>query len=402
MKNIFLYHILASGIAALSFFWIKPSITNFQLNQPAVPIPGKAAEKHIDHFHDNDLKAELNLSVNLATGIPVLFGSSELTSRHLRGLAPNYFNKEKKQKLFAFGHAGFQNFAIMTALAANRSLLKNARVVIILSPSWFEGKYAKGTSLNSFFEYCPESYLYTIYNDKFLDHETKTYIAQFICSNYEKITAPSDIHRLFAHKGAKFPLINYPFVKFNEEVAHINTKREFNLTIQETILNKITVLQPGKQNLNCITDNWDSLLIASSNNFKSLSNNNSYGVENDYYTKWMGNGQKKELDIVPVNKNKELEDFRMLIRFLKLNKVKPLFIISPLNTLAHSNIKELTPVIESLKNSLGESEFRYLDLFTPNVNDYKKGVLEDIMHLYDCGWYQVDKFIADNLYCSEK
>lgn len=401
MKNIFLYHILALGVAALAFFYLKPSISQLQLKELAVTVPGKVSEVHVDHFYDADLKGQVNLSVNLATGVPVLFGSSELTSSHLQGLAHRYFNEVKKQKLFAFGHAGFQNFAIMTALAANRPLLKNARIAIVISPTWFEGKYAKGTSLASFFEFCPESYLYTILADTALDKQTKNHIAEFINANYEKMASPSSIHRVFAQKAGKLGVLNKPFVKANKKIAELNKQTDFNYTSQQIILKKLMDLPIKRMQVNCVSDNWDSLFAVSKTNFKALSNNNSYGIENAYYSQWMSKGQKKELGIVPISSNQELKDFEMLLHFLKENKVEPVFIISPLNTLAHTNLPDLAPTVDAIKQRLDKGQYNYLDMFTPNLKNYEIGVLEDVMHPYDYGWYIMDKFISENLYCKK-
>lgn len=399
MKNIFLYHILTFVIASLLFFFIKPSISHYQIGQQAFTIPGTANEKHVDRFYDDNLKGQLNLSLNLATGVPVVFGSSELTSAHLQGLAYRYFNEVKKQKLFAFGHAGFQSFAIMTSLAANRSLLKNSRIAIIISPTWFEGKYSKGTSLASFFEFCPEAYLYAIQTDVSLDEQTKDHIGEFVNSNYEKIASPSSVHRVFAQRSGKVRLLCEPFSIVNKKIENINNEVSFNLLSQQIIVNKLIQLQAKKTRVNCVTDNWDSLFAVSKANFELLSNNNTYGINNDYYSKWMSQGKKKELKIVPVTNNQELKDLKVLIHFLNENKVKPVFIISPLNTLAHTNLKEMEPTIKEIKSVLDQGNYTYLDMFTPNLYKYEIGVLDDVMHPYDYGWYMMDKFIAEKIYC---
>ena len=68
----------------------------------------------------------------------------------------------------------------------------------------------------------------------------------------------------------------------------------------------------------------------------------------------------------------------------------------PLNTKAHENLSVLQPTINDITNLLKSSNFKVLDMFTPNVNQYEDGILEDIMHPYNIGWYKIDKFIIDN------
>ncbi|MES2132753.1 MAG: D-alanyl-lipoteichoic acid biosynthesis protein DltD, partial [Bacteroidota bacterium] len=140
-----------------------------------------------DKFYPNAITHEMALAVALKKRVPVLFGSSELTSSHLQGIAYRFFCKENSDdKFLAVGHAGYQSFAILTTLAANKALLKKSKLTIILSPGWFEKQYASGTSLTSFFEFCPPNYLYQIYRDTSIDAETKQHVEAYIYKNYDK------------------------------------------------------------------------------------------------------------------------------------------------------------------------------------------------------------------------
>jgi hypothetical protein len=72
----------------------------------------------------------------------------------------------------------------------------------------------------------------------------------------------------------------------------------------------------------------------------------------------------------------------------------------PLNTKAHENLVVLKPIVQDIAALLKENDFKTLDMFTPNLAHYEDGILEDIMHPYDLGWYQIDKFILDNYHDS--
>ena len=52
--------------------------------------------------------------------------------------------------------------------------------------------------------------------------------------------------------------------------------------------------------------------------------------------------------------------------------------------------------INAITKELKQNNMQVLDMFTPNLKNYQDGVLEDIMHPYNIGWYQIDKFILDN------
>jgi poly-D-alanine transfer protein DltD len=85
----------------------------------------------------------------------------------------------------------------------------------------------------------------------------------------------------------------------------------------------------------------------------------------------------------------------MLLLLCKQTKCNPIFTISPINTLCYSNPKDINPIMISVMKELDKNGFKYLDLFSSNLKNYEKGVLEDIMHPGDYGWYQLDKYIID-------
>jgi poly-D-alanine transfer protein DltD len=93
--------------------------------------------------------------------------------------------------------------------------------------------------------------------------------------------------------------------------------------------------------------------------------------------------------------NQEFEDFKMLLLLCKETNCRPIFTITPINTLCYSNPNDINPIMTSIMKELDKYGFNYLDLFSSNLKSYEKGVLEDIMHPGDYGWYQLDKYIID-------
>lgn len=400
-NKIIIFHLfpLLIGIAVLVF--LKDKIDQYQIQKFPLQINSINELPPADHFYINNLTQQLSFSYALAKGIPVLIGSSELTSAHLKALAQNYFTK-KKQKIFCLGHAGFQSLAILTVLAANKNLLKNSKLIINLSPGWFEKQYAGGTSLNSFLEFCPPNYLYQLLNDTLLDTGTKYYIFNFINREYEKITAADVLIRIAAKSYYTFPL-NYlytPFSYLNQNILKCRIQNDFYLTSQNFIINKMKADHYDNYNLTCGNENWDSLFSSSQKAFALISNNNNIAVENNYYNKWLKNKPKKHLTAVEENCNIELKDFKALLNFLKINNCAPLFVLMPLNTNAHENLKVMEPTFNIVLQMLKENNLTTLNMFSPNLKTYQNGVLEDIMHPGNYGWYQIDKFISDN-YCEQ-
>ena len=124
-KKIIIFHIIPIIIASVITHLAINSFLKKDSLDYSFSLSNVRAIKFVDKLSGNNLNNELAFSFALKKRIPILFGSSELTSHHLDGLATNFFNKDSKKDLFfSIGHAGFQSFAILSALAANKSLLK--------------------------------------------------------------------------------------------------------------------------------------------------------------------------------------------------------------------------------------------------------------------------------------
>ncbi len=400
LKKIIYFHILPILIAgALCALYIRYSEAKYTYVNSLFTSHTLYTLHSFDKFYPNDITHETALAVALKERVPVLFGSSELTSHHLKGIAQQFFGRENStDKFLAVGHAGFQSFAILTTLAANKPLLKDAKITVILSPGWFEEHYASGTSLPSFFEFCPPNYLYQIYKDTAIDKVTKHYIREYIYKNYDKITKPNAVLRTMGKKQATVlnTLFNYPFKVLDHLELQEQEQKDFYLVSQNVILNTLYHTNSTPYKFKNRTLNWDSLTREALQSFELISNNNKLGVENKYYDSGLKNKPKKKVKAVNPENNQEFKDLKMLVRFLKTNRVKPLFVIMPLNTLAHENLEVLQPTIDDINKLLKENGLKTLDMFSPNLKSYQKGVLEDIMHPYNLGWYQIDKFILDN------
>lgn len=400
-KHITLFHLLPAGIALGLGYWLLQG--SFAI--PDEPVANRfgsttlSSLHNFDKFYPNDITHETTLAVALKRRVPVLFGSSELTAHHLPGIAYRFFCRENSgDRFLAVGHAGFQCLAILTTLAANRPVLKEAKMTIILSPGWFEKQYASGTSLTSFFEFCPPDYLYQIYRDSSIDGQTRRHIERYIYNNYDKITKPDAVLRAMGKKQ-ELPLhavFNYPFLKTDEAEIRLQEQRDFYLSAQHRIMQQLSGTPARPYHFGNRAINWDSLFSASEKNFALISNSNTIGVENGYYESWLKGRPKKKVEAVGLNSNQEYQDLKALVHFLSENKVKPLFVIMPLNPLAHENLDVLNPTMQEVALLLKEKGYKVLNMYEQNHSSYQKGVLEDIMHPYDLGWYQIDRFILEN------
>jgi poly-D-alanine transfer protein DltD len=80
---------------------------------------------------------------------------------------------------------------------------------------------------------------------------------------------------------------------------------------------------------------------------------------------------------------------------LKAKAADASFVILPLNPYYYANLDELDPVMQELAATVRKNGYSCLNFWATRSEEFEKGVLSDVMHLSDYGWYRVDRFIAD-------
>jgi poly-D-alanine transfer protein DltD len=138
--------------------------------------------------------------------------------------------------------------------------------------------------------------------------------------------------------------------------------------------------------------NWDSLETTLIEKHRMASGDNGMGIESGYYKQYI-NGKRARIRPVPFSNNREWRDFLELIHLLKENKSNASFIISPLHAGYYTNLRDLQPVVDSLRSEIDRSGYPCLNLFEPDSALYRKHLLSDVMHFSEAGWMQVNRFI---------
>ena len=142
--------------------------------------------------------------------------------------------------------------------------------------------------------------------------------------------------------------------------------------------------------------NWDSLLAYSRLQVISDATNNNIGVSNDYYSEFLNINTGK---VQPLNNKfiQELEDFKMLMQLIKSKNIDAFFIIQPLNTLYYNNLATINPAIDEVRRELkggnNHKAYDFADFFVTDTALYDRGLLKDLMHFSNYGWYKVDQSI---------
>ncbi|MCR8709909.1 D-alanyl-lipoteichoic acid biosynthesis protein DltD [Aliarcobacter butzleri] len=331
------------------------------------------------------LQKTVSLQTDLESGKIVLFGSSELVKYpNQRFLPQKFFNNELNIPLRVQGNEGHQTFVIMSQLAAldNETIRNNARIVVLLSPSWFTGSNENGLTMPKFLEYMYSGMMNKLYFESETDDKYRYLISDYIKENVSLIKEPSFIY--------KYPL-------------NILEKDYLNNEIKKFIIQNFDYKNVKVETLNYVKPKLDyDKLRVEAKNIEIPSSNNNFGINNEYYSKYIEpeivkNNFPFSIIIPPeLDKNQEFQDFLVLLDFLDKYKIKPLFIMQDLNPYVFAgNREEANELMAIIKSKVLEHNFEYMDMWTYKKEDYEMNSLTDIVHLDELGWIKVNQKIID-------
>ena len=331
------------------------------------------------------LQKTVSLQTDLESGKIVLFGSSELVKYpNQRFLPQKFFNNELNIPLRVQGNEGHQTFVIMSQLAAldNQTIRNNARIAILLSPSWFTGSNENGLTMPKFLEYMYSGMMNKLYFESETDDKYRYLISDYIKENVSLIKEPSFIY--------KYPL-------------NVLEKDYLNNEIKKFIIQNFDYKNIKVETLNYVKPKLDyDKLRAEAKNIEIPSSNNNFGINNEYYLKFIEpeiakNNFPFSIIIPPeLDKNEEFQDFLVLLDFLDKYKIKPLFIMQDLNPYVFAgNREEANELMAIIKSKVLEHNFEYMDMWTYKKEDFEMNSLTDIVHLDELGWIKVNQKIID-------
>jgi D-alanine transfer protein len=339
----------------------------------------------------DSLERTTSLQNDLASGKIVLFGSSELgIYPNLKFLPQNHFNNELKFPLRAQGNEGQQDFAIMSQLAAcdNEKVRQNARVVVLLSPSWFSGSSDNGLTMPKFLEYMYPGMMNKLYFQSEVDEKYKVFVSDYIKNNITYIKNPNFIYE-YAYDIVKDDYLN-------DEIKKIIIQ-DFDNKDPDSELVKYQ--KP-------IFD-YDNLKIEAAKNTLPVTNN-TFGINDEYFTKFIQPEINKgnfpfSITLPSLSQNEEYHDLLILLDFLKGYKIQPLFIMQDLHPYVFvNNREEMNKLMLTIKSKVEEHGYKYFDKWTYKKEDYKIGTLTDILHPGELGWVDINKKIIEHFVIKEE
>ncbi len=376
--------VLAASIAGLLIFCFPINNSN---SPKTVTVKYSAPDQNIYDDFDSTAEGISPFVSALAHKHSImLLGSSELTS-YSPFIPYQFFNDSTTYSLTAFGHAFYQSFSMYCNLLAFKNQIEGKKICILLSPGWFE---TKGTNTEAFLDFVRPEMLSNIVHQDNASHEETEPIGEYINRN-----------------AASFAGLSLPMEYLSEQHGGF---RPLKMDILKRIKNNIPQyifetkkrIEPLKTHP-ILDPHWNSNKIATQRLFKQNCTNN-LGIKDELLAAVL-NG-KKELKkksfkpILPIAQNQEFQDLKLLIGLLKKYKAKPIFVMQGLNPAGYDQLNRFDEIEQAISKILAEEKIPYLNLFTSQSEQYQVGILNDLMHMGDLGWNEVNRFIYQE-FCHE-
>lgn len=330
----------------------------------------------------DDSTATLQLAQFLQHKELVLFGSSEFTESPEM---PFIFLPKRGIPTLAMGHAYHQCFSMACELLGMQEYLKDSKLCIILSPTWFA---TDGTNTQAFLEFVPREILVRILLNPSISEPFKQKIGAFIERKKSELSNPNSVIKCFSNrnKWGNIPLINRSL-----------NMTENQLTYPEYQLKKTSIVEHKKPFID-----FKKWKLHVQDSFIKANTTNPYYISDAYYTQYVvkdGKFNPAEVSTEFISeKNQELQDFIFLLQVLKKYEVKASFVLQNLHPQGYKNSAVLNDILTKVVQKTKSAGFPILNLYSPKKEDYQPGILRDIMHMGPIGWIYTNQFILNTYY----
>ena len=390
-KKLILFHLIPISIAiTLSAILIYLSSLFLSSEDKFVLIEGN--QEKLSGYHDNltsGNQAEINYFSSIKSKNQLtLFGSSEFSDSPY--CSYHFFPDSLGIPVMGMGHAYHQNLSILAELLAADEYLENSKICIILSLPWFE---TEGTNSAAFVEFVRPNILNRIIQNENIATEYKKHLGAYIFNHEGEIDGISNNMEVLKDI---YLAESDNFLVFSKSKLRQYLKRK---SVREIVNYKLNLATMERKKWN---GNFSHLADKAQKDFVSLITTNNLYVYDDYYTKYVldenGAERKGEIGEIKLVDNNELNDFYLVVNYLKSKNADCSFIIQPMNPYYYSDVKKYDGLIQHITTKLKENNIPYLNLHVSEKNKYEPGVLRDIMHLGDYGWMKINSFIKETHY----
>ena len=301
---------------------------------------------------------------------------------------------------FLIGHGGCQDLIHVLNVASQGQALRDKKVVVILSSQWFA---PEGLTPEYFNENFSALQAYRMLLNNHLTPETKKQIASRLLQFPDVTENYPVLAKLLKHYGqddAKSKVIQLGYGAYGRiELASLEVKDAINSVKLLQIINVNNQADARQGRLPVPKPlplkPWTELSAQAAKAGQMSVTNNSFGIEDSYYLKYIKATLAKDKGFahnVKLTASPEYHDLELLLDVLKQAGAKPMFVIVPVNgwwsDYTGLPLVERQTYYQRVRQMVEQKGFQVADF---SRHEYDLYFLKDIMHLGWKGWVYVDE-----------
>lgn len=337
-----------------------------------------------------------------------VYGSSELRTTDIPTHPSNFFEGENLRafKVNLVGRGSCQSLIHALSIAACGDELSGRKVVLITSPqSFVEGGIAPDMFKANFSE---QQYL-ALMSDESIPEEMKQRFSarvdelldEYAAATGKKRenTAASMLAASVVDGNEAMRALIAPYTAASEWLLDTKDSASAKRMIDETLEEQPFISFEGWNGQSLASIDWEAETEKAVAEAQAATDNNEFGILNDYYTTYIGRklAQQKDKDAdLSYSQSKEYDDLRLLLDVCRWKGIRPMFVHVPL----HGEWSDYTgftaerraEYYENVRNIV--AEYDNVTLLDLTGYEYEEYFLCDIMHLGWKGWLEVDKALV--------
>lgn len=324
-----------------------------------------------------------------------IYGSSEFSS--VSEFDPTHFFEGQPTGFapFLVGRGGTQDIIHALNMAALSDSLKDKKIAVILSAQWFTPEGISPAYFNQNFS--PLQAYRMLFNSS-LARQTKNQLIQRLLTFPEAFNEEPTLYELLSQHLVTGQMPNFQslrlVVKGRVEMAALEAQDALKtiaytrlISARSAAINATTTAPP--------LPSWLDLKDKAVARGKVLAQNNSFGILDAYYSKNIqpklaeDRGLASDEALYP---SPEYQDLELLLQILQEAKVKPMFVIVPVNGPWYDYtgfpLGERTAYYARIETMVRDKGFEVANF---GNHEYDLYFLQDVMHLGWKGWVCVDE-----------
>lgn len=352
------------------------------------------AAKYIYGNSDTRNSNAMAMSEVFRYGIPVL-GSSELSAEDDIAYPPALFHSGNSDfNMILIGRGNIQSLLHTINLGAMEDSVENRKVVLILSPQWFEQPYASEAFPSRFSERNYAKFL----NNTEIPSSLKTEVSNRVVESMTADPIGLDKVKLYndVHLGKSLNPVKQLQLKVYDDF--MNKKSDFEFQ-KEVKLFKT----PQGERVKVEDIDFEAVLVDAEQAGNEACTNNDLFIYDHYYDTYVkseyesGVSQNSRISGTmdpSINKTAEYNDFQLFLNVCKAVGIEPLIVNVPV----HGRWYDWTGFPQAERDyyyqTISDICYEYgVELADFSGKEYEEYFLKDIMHLGWKGWVYVDEAV---------